>query len=112
LKWNNRECKAQCRESIHLQWATKFSPCLKWFSSDQDLIGVTWPGGRDVTSHSYHIRTERRGDPAEQAASPYMGMSRVHCDVIPTAYHLSAAYNPPRKIVEVPTYSSSVRWWS
>jgi hypothetical protein len=39
-----------------------------------------------------YVWAERRGDPGEQAASPYMGMSRVHCDVILTAYHSSAAY--------------------
>jgi hypothetical protein len=39
---------------------------------------------------------ERRGDPTEQAASSYMGMSRVHYDAIPTAYYLFAAY----KVVE------------
>jgi hypothetical protein len=31
------------------------------------------------TSCSYHTWAEWRGDPAEQAASPYMDMSRVDC---------------------------------
>jgi hypothetical protein len=69
------------------------------------LVGVTWPGGREVISRSYHIRAERGSDPAEQAASPYMGMSRMHCDVFPTAYYLSAAHSLSlrfsRKVIEL-----------
>jgi len=39
-----------------------------------------------ASSSFYHIWAELQREPAEQAASPYMGMSGVSSHVTPTAY--------------------------